>query len=437
MSTSHLIADRTKQIEVSGIRKVFELGRSLKDPINLSIGQPHFPVPDAIKNAAKDAIDRNLNGYTVTQGVAELRERILADLKLRYGHADRDVIITSGTSGGLLLAMMAVVNPGDEVIIPDPYFVSYPHLVTLVGGKSVYVDTYPDFRIDPDKIEAAITAKTKVILLCSPSNPTGATVSPDVQKALAAIADKHGVLLLSDEIYRAFHYDETPQSPASHSENVLVIEGYGKTYGMTGWRLGYAHGPKAIVDEMMKLQQFTFVCAPSIVQYAGIAAMDFDVTGSRPSLSAQSTENAETPAMHLDDLVFDVTASHKPIPEVAKKTADKAEPADADQGLAFMLDFPGADKFESAPEQAVAKPSMDIGLAGISLNLNEPVAPAPAPAAGGEDEHWHDVATKLDLANAYKEMGDAAGACDILEEVVRDGDGQQRAAAEALLRQLR
>ena len=200
MSIHHLIADRTKQIEVSGIRKVFELGRSLKDPINLSIGQPHFPVPDAIKNAAKDAIDRNLNGYTVTQGVSELRERILADLKLRYGHADRDVIITSGTSGGLLLAMMAVVNPGDEVIIPDPYFVSYPHLVTLVGGKSVYVDTYPDFTIDPDQIEAAITPKTKVILVCSPANPTGATVSPDVQKALAAIADKHGVLLLSDEI---------------------------------------------------------------------------------------------------------------------------------------------------------------------------------------------------------------------------------------------
>jgi len=118
-----------------------------------------------------------------------------------------------------------------------------------------------------------------VILVCSPANPTGATVSPEVQKALAAIADKHGVLLLSDEIYRAFHYDETPQSPASYSENVLVIEGYGKTYGMTGWRLGFAHGPKAIVDEMMKLQQFTFVCAPSIVQYAGIAAMDFDVTG--------------------------------------------------------------------------------------------------------------------------------------------------------------
>ncbi len=167
------------------------------------------------------------------------------------------------------------------------------------------------------------------------------------------------------------------------------------------------------------------------------APMDFDVTGSRPSGSAQSTENAETPAMHLDDLIFDVTASHKSIPEVAKEAADKAEPADADQGPAFMLDFPGADKFEAAPEQAVAKPSMDIGLAGISLNLNEPVAPAPAPAAGGEDEHWHDVATKLDLANAYKEMGDAAGACDILEEVVRDGDDQQRAAAEALLRQLR
>ncbi|QEL20194.1 pyridoxal phosphate-dependent aminotransferase [Limnoglobus roseus] len=278
MDPRRLLADRTRSIEVSGIRKVFDLGKSLKDPINLSIGQPHFDVPEAIKGAAKDAIDRGQNGYTVTQGLAEFRERIKADLK-PLGHADREVIITSGTSGGLLLAMMAVVNPGDEVIVPDPYFVAYPHLVTLAGGTSVYVGTYPNFQIDPAKIEAAITPRTKVILLCSPSNPTGATVPVAVQKQLAEIAARHNVLLLSDEIYKAFHYDTTPRSPAEFDSNVLVIEGFGKTYGMTGWRLGYAHGPKAIIDEMMKLQQFTFVCAPSVVQYAGLAAMDFDVSG--------------------------------------------------------------------------------------------------------------------------------------------------------------
>jgi aspartate/methionine/tyrosine aminotransferase len=272
------LAARTRQIEVSGIRKVFELGKSLKDPINLSIGQPHFDVPDPIKQAAKQAIDQGHNAYTVTQGIAEFRERIKKDTS-QLGHPDREVIITSGTSGGLLLALLAVVNPGDEVIIPDPYFVAYPHMVTLAGGKSVFVDTYPDFRIDPAKIEAAITGRTKVILLCSPSNPTGATVSVEVQKQLAEIARKHNVLLISDEIYKAFHYDTPARSPAEFDENVLVIEGFGKTYGMTGWRLGFAHGPKVIIDEIMKLQQFTFVCAPSMVQYAGLAALEYDVSG--------------------------------------------------------------------------------------------------------------------------------------------------------------
>jgi aspartate/methionine/tyrosine aminotransferase len=278
MNPRTLLADRTRLIEVSGIRKVFDLGKSLKDPINLSIGQPHFDVPEAIKDAARRAIDGGQNGYTVTQGLAELRDRIKKDVA-KLNHPDREVVITSGTSGGLLLALLAVVNPGDEVIVPDPYFVAYPHIVTLAGGKSVYVDTYPTLQIDPAKIEAAITPRTKVIMLCSPSNPTGATVSVEVQNQLAEIAKRRNVLLLSDEIYKAFHYEQTPRSASEFDENVLVIEGFGKTYGMTGWRLGYAHGPKAIIDEMMKLQQFTYVCAPSIVQHAGLAAMDFDVTG--------------------------------------------------------------------------------------------------------------------------------------------------------------
>jgi aspartate aminotransferase/aminotransferase len=273
------IADRTKLIELSGIRKVFELGKSLKDPVNLSIGQPHFAVPEPVRAAAKAAIDAGHNGYTVTQGIPELRERLLADVRARFPGQDRDLLVTSGTSGGLLLALLATVNPGDEVITPDPYFVAYPHMITLAGGTMVPVDTYPDFRVDPDRIKAAITPRTKVILLSTPSNPTGAVIDPVAQKAVAELARSRGILLMSDEIYRAFHYDGPPSSPAAFDENVLVLEGFGKTYGITGWRLGHAHGPRRIIAEMAKLQQFTYVCPPSMVQHAGLAALDYDVSG--------------------------------------------------------------------------------------------------------------------------------------------------------------
>lgn len=279
MNPADWISTRSRQTEVSGIRKVFDLGRSLKDPINLSIGQPHFDVPEAIREAAKAAIDGGKNGYSVTQGAAELRDRLLADVQAAYPGHDRGLLVTSGTSGGLLLAILATVNPGDEVIIPDPYFVSYPHLVTLAGGKAVYVDTYPDFRITPERIAAAMTERTKVVLLCSPSNPTGVVADPEAIQAIAELCAQRGVLLISDEIYKAFHFDGPPCSAAQWNPNTLVIEGFGKTYGMTGWRLGWAHGPKPLIEEMTKLQQFTFVCAPSVLQYGGAAALDFDVTG--------------------------------------------------------------------------------------------------------------------------------------------------------------
>src|SRR5262245_34467127 len=167
------IAERMNHIESSGIRKVFELARSLKDPVNLSIGQPHFDVPDPVKAAAKDAIDRGHNAYTMTQGIPELRARIADDLQQRYGHAEREVFITSGTSGGLVLALLCTVNPGDEVILFDPHFVMYPHLIHLAGGTPKYVSTYPDFQIDPDRVRAAVTPRTKAILVNSPANPTG------------------------------------------------------------------------------------------------------------------------------------------------------------------------------------------------------------------------------------------------------------------------
>src|SRR2546421_2293231 len=165
------IADRRRGIEVSGIRKVFDLARSLKDPVNLSIGQPDFDVPAPIKAAARDAIDKGHNGYTVTQGIPELRSKIAADLRRRYNHAEREVFVTSGTSGGLALALLCTINPGDEVIVFDPYFVMYPHFVSLAGGTSVVIDTYPDFRIDVNKVREAVTPRTKAILVNSPANP--------------------------------------------------------------------------------------------------------------------------------------------------------------------------------------------------------------------------------------------------------------------------
>jgi aspartate aminotransferase/aminotransferase len=275
----HWIADRMRGIEVSGIRKVFDLAAKLKDPVNLSIGQPHFSVPEPIKQAAKEAIDQDLNGYTVTQGIPELRGKIQADLRELYpGHHDRDVFLTSGTSGGLVLALQCTLNPGDEVVLFDPYFVMYPHFITMAGGKSVVVDTYPDFRINLAKVRAAITPRTKAVIVNSPGNPTGVVHDKDTLRELALLARERKILLLSDEVYRAFCYDTPFASPATWNEDTLVFDGFSKAYGMTGWRLGFCHGPRRLIEEMIKLQQFTYVCAPSIVQYAGVAAWDYDVS---------------------------------------------------------------------------------------------------------------------------------------------------------------
>jgi aspartate aminotransferase/aminotransferase len=178
-----------------------------------------------------------------------------------------------------LLALAAVVNPGDEVLFFDPYFVMYPPLVTLVGGTPVMVETYPDFQIDVDRVQAAITPRTKAILVNVPNNPSGAVYARDSLRDLALLARDRGVFLLSDEVYRAFCYDAPHVSPAEFNEDVMVFDGFSKAYGMTGWRLGFAHGPSRIIQEMIKLQHYSFVCAPSMVQHAGVVAWDCDVSG--------------------------------------------------------------------------------------------------------------------------------------------------------------
>jgi aspartate/methionine/tyrosine aminotransferase len=272
------LAERTGEFDSSGIRKVFDLAAKMKNPINLSIGQPDFPVPDAVKEAAIDAIRSDKNGYSVTQGIPQLRDELQKRVDAEYGHADRKVLITSGTSGALVMAMLALVNPGDEVIFMDPYFVMYPALVKMVGGKCVMIDTAPNFATDVNRIAAAITPRTKLILLNSPANPTGVVAAESSVKALAELAAERNIALLSDEIYRTFSYDGAPASPARWNDQTLVVDGFSKTYAVTGWRMGWIHGPTAIIDKLTMMQQYTFVCAPHPLQWAGLTALDTDMS---------------------------------------------------------------------------------------------------------------------------------------------------------------
>jgi len=277
MASHPWIADRTALCDSSGIRKVFDLAAKMSDPINLSIGQPDFPVPQPIKQAAIEAIQNDKNGYSLTQGIAELRERLQKKIDEELAHADRRVLVTSGTSGALLLAMLAMVNPGDEVLCFDPYFVMYPALIAMVGGRCVMIDTYPDFRIDVDRVADAITPRTKMILLNSPANPTGVVATEEEISSLAKLAAERNIALVSDEIYRDFCYDAPLVSPTRWNDQTLVVDGFSKTYGVTGWRLGFVHGPAAILDKMTMLQQYTFVCAPHPLQWAALAALDVDM----------------------------------------------------------------------------------------------------------------------------------------------------------------
>ncbi|MDA0294784.1 MAG: aminotransferase class I/II-fold pyridoxal phosphate-dependent enzyme [Planctomycetota bacterium] len=281
------LSRRVRAIDASGIRRAFELGGSLERPINLSIGQPDFPVPTVMKDAAVDAIRADRNGYTVTQGIAPLHEAIRRHLAHDLGWNDADAfstVVTGGTSGGLLLASLALLEEGDEAIIPDPWFVLYPQLGHLTGATMVPCDTYPDFRMTAARVEPLITDRTKFVLVNSPGNPSGVVLNENEVRELAELCRGRGVQIITDEIYDEFVFADAARpdgrcpSPARFDHDALVIRGFGKTYGCTGWRLGYAAGPTWLIEQMRKLQQFTFVCAPSPLQWGVLEAFDIDNT---------------------------------------------------------------------------------------------------------------------------------------------------------------
>ncbi len=272
-----MIADRMQGFEASGIRKVFDLAQKIEDPINLSIGQPDFDIPDEVKTEAIRSIESGFNRYTITQGIPELSEKILRQAKRDQGIIADDIIITSGVAGALTLAFLVLINPGDEVLVPDPYFVSFKHLIKFCGGNIKFIDTYPDFELTPSRIEAHIGPHTKMLLINSPSNPTGVVCRPDHLAEISEIAKQQNVIIISDEIYSKFVYDTPFQSIGKFYENTLTCQGFSKSYAMTGWRLGSVMGPKKIINEMIKLQQYTYICAPSFAQVAGVKALDVDI----------------------------------------------------------------------------------------------------------------------------------------------------------------
>lgn len=278
MATHKFLSSRVQEIRPSGIRKIFDLACQFPDGLDLSIGNPDFDVPAPIKDEAIFQIKNGFNQYVSTRGIDELRQVIIKHLESRKINFE-DILITAGTTGALYLAMLAIISPGDEVLMADPYFVAYANVIIMCGGIPKIINTYPDFRLREDAILPLITSKTKAILINNPGNPTGFVYSVEELKLVAEIADKHGLHVVSDEVYDRFVYSDFPfVSMGNIAADAVVMSGFSKSTGMTGWRLGYVSGTREIIDAMATFQQYSYVCANSVSQKAAVLAFDIDMS---------------------------------------------------------------------------------------------------------------------------------------------------------------
>jgi aspartate aminotransferase len=269
-------ADRVERISVSEIREVFEAAG--EDAINLGLGQPDFPAPAHARAAAVEAIEAGrADAYTQNKGIESLREAVAAKYRRDQGlEVDpANVIATAGGSEALHLAFEAHVDPGDEVVFPDPGFVSYDALTKVAGGEPVPVELREDLTLDPAAVEAAITEDTAAFVVNSPANPTGAVASESDVREFARIADEHDVVCISDEVYEHFVFEGEHHSPLEYTEtdSVVVVNGCSKTYSMTGWRLGWVTGPADRVERMVRVHQYVQACASAPAQFAAEAAL--------------------------------------------------------------------------------------------------------------------------------------------------------------------
>lgn len=277
----NFLSDKVTGLKPSGIRKFFDIVTEMKDAISLGVGEPDFDTPWFIRDEGIFSLERGRTFYTSNGGLKDLRQEIANYIK-RTQNIDYDpnseIIVTVGGSEAIDIGLRAVINPGDEVIIPQPSYVSYEPCAILANAKPVIIDLKAenDFRLTPDELLGAITDKTKVLILPFPNNPTGAIMENEDLEKIAKIVIENDILVMSDEIYSALTYKGKHVSIASldgMKERTILINGFSKAYAMTGWRLGYACGPKEIIRQMTKIHQYAIMCAPTTSQYAAVEAL--------------------------------------------------------------------------------------------------------------------------------------------------------------------
>ena len=282
MDYRSLMNKRIQQIKPSGIRKFFDIAEEMEDVISLGVGEPDFRTPWHIRDVAIDSLDSGKTRYTSNAGLLELRREITEYYRRRF-HVEyayrTDVIVTVGGSEAIDLCVRTIIDEGDEVLIPEPSFVCYTPITEMAGGvaKPLATKAENQFRVTPEELRAAITPKTKLLILPYPNNPTGAIMRKEHLEAIAEVLRDTNIMVLSDEIYAELTYGDTPHvsiaSVDGMQERTIVVNGFSKTYSMTGWRLGYALGPEEIIKQMTKLHQFAIMSAPTTSQYAAIEGL--------------------------------------------------------------------------------------------------------------------------------------------------------------------
>ncbi|GAC1520969.1 MAG: aminotransferase class I/II-fold pyridoxal phosphate-dependent enzyme [Ktedonobacteraceae bacterium] len=276
-----LLAQRVRLVKPSGIRKFFDIINTMPEVISLGVGEPDFVTPEHIRQAGIRSIELGHTQYTSNYGILELREEIAAMLQRRYGLAydpHTEILVTVGVSEGVDLAMRTLIDAGDEVISPDPGYVAYEADIVFAGGKPVTVPTYAkfDFAVRASDIAAAITPRTKMILIGNPNNPTGAVVPRAELEGIAKLARQHDLVVATDEVYSRLVYDTEHVSIAAMPgmrERTVLLDGFSKAYAMTGWRIGYMAAPKVILEAMLKVHQYTIMCAGTSPQEAALEAL--------------------------------------------------------------------------------------------------------------------------------------------------------------------
>lgn len=281
MNYEQLLSRRILDVKPSGIRRFFDILEEMKDAISLGIGEPDFVTPWHIRDAGIYSLEKGFTKYTGNAGMAELRREISSYLQRRFDLSydfASEIIVTVGGSEAIDLSLRCLLNPGDEVIVPVPSFVCYGPLASMAGGTPVYVELKAEneFRLTAEQLKAAITPKTKVLVLPFPSNPTGGIMEQADLEAIAQVLEGTDIMVISDEIYAELTYGQHHVSIAnlpSMKERTLLVNGFSKSHAMTGWRMGYVCGPKEIIRQMLKLHQFGIMSAPTVSQYAAIEAM--------------------------------------------------------------------------------------------------------------------------------------------------------------------